>query len=40
MTREGAEPVGNTPAEMVALIAREIEKYARIIKLSGARADG
>lgn len=38
--REGAEPVGNTPAEFAALINREIEKYARIIKLSGAKVDG
>lgn len=40
MTREGAEPVGNTPAEFATVITREIEKYARIIKLSGAKAGG
>lgn len=39
MQREGAEPVGNTPAEFAAHINREIEKYARIIKTSGARPD-
>jgi tripartite-type tricarboxylate transporter receptor subunit TctC len=38
MQREGAEPVGNTSAEFAAHINREIEKYARIIKLSGAKA--
>ena len=38
MQREGAEPVGNSPAEFAAHINREIEKYARIIKLSGAKA--
>ena len=40
MSREGAEPLGNTPAEFAAYINREIEKYARIIKLSGAKVDG
>ena len=40
MQREGAEPVGNSSAEFAAHINREIEKYARIIKLSGARVDG
>lgn len=40
MQREGAEPVGSSSAEMAAVINREIEKYARIIKLSGARVDG
>ena len=40
MQREGAEPVGNSSAEFAAYINREIEKYARIIKLSGARPEG
>ena len=40
MQREGAEPVGNSTAEFAAHINREIEKYARIIKLSGAKVDG
>lgn len=40
MMREGAEPVGNSSAEFAATINREIEKYARIIKLSGAKVDG
>ena len=39
MSREGAEPVGSTPAEFAAHINREIEKYAKIIKASGARPD-
>jgi tripartite-type tricarboxylate transporter receptor subunit TctC len=39
MTREGVEPIGSTPAEFAAHINREIEKYARIIKLSGAKPD-
>ena len=40
MQREGAEPVGNSSAEFAALIDREIEKYASIIKRSGAKVDG
>lgn len=39
MQREGAEPVGSTPAELAAHIQREIEKYARIIKASGAKPE-
>jgi tripartite-type tricarboxylate transporter receptor subunit TctC len=39
MQREGAEPVGSTPAEFAAHISREIDKYAKIIKMSGARPD-
>ena len=38
MQREGAEPVGSTPAEFAAHISREIDKYAKIIKMSGAKA--
>jgi tripartite-type tricarboxylate transporter receptor subunit TctC len=39
MTREGVEPIGSTPAEFAAHIHHEIEKYARVIKLSGAKPD-
>jgi len=39
MTREGAEPVGNTPAEFAAFFRAEIEKYAKIVKISGAKPD-
>ncbi len=35
----GAEPVGNTPAEFAAIAAADLEKYARLVKMSGARAD-
>jgi tripartite-type tricarboxylate transporter receptor subunit TctC len=35
----GAEPVGNTPAEFAAYIRAEADKYARVIKASGAKAD-
>jgi tripartite-type tricarboxylate transporter receptor subunit TctC len=39
MLRLGAEPVGSSPAEFTAYIAHEAQKYARVIKASGARAD-
>jgi tripartite-type tricarboxylate transporter receptor subunit TctC len=35
----GAEPVGSTPAQFAAYIRSEGEKYARVIKASGARVD-
>jgi len=36
ITREGAEPVGNSTAEFTAFFRSEIEKYAKIVKISGA----
>ena len=39
MINLGAEPVGNTPAEFATYIRAEAEKYARVIKASGAKAD-
>ena len=39
MLAQGAEPAPTTPAEFAAFIAREREKYARIIKASGAKVD-
>ena len=39
MTAMGAEPVGNTPEQFAAYIRSEGQKYARIIKASGAKAD-
>jgi tripartite-type tricarboxylate transporter receptor subunit TctC len=35
----GGEAVGNTPAQFAALIGRDVEKYATLVKISGARAD-
>jgi len=35
----GAEPVGNKPDEFAAFIRTEIQKYAKVIKASGAKAD-
>jgi len=37
--REGGYPIGNTPREFEDVLAREIEKYAKVIRASGARAD-
>ena len=39
MTAQGAEATPTTPAEFSAFIARELEKYARIVKASGAKVD-
>jgi tripartite-type tricarboxylate transporter receptor subunit TctC len=39
MLNLGAEPVGNRPEEFAAYIRAEAEKYGRVIKSSGARAD-
>jgi len=39
MLAQGAEPAPTTPAEFAAFIARERDKYARIVKASGAKVD-
>jgi tripartite-type tricarboxylate transporter receptor subunit TctC len=39
MKNEGAEPVASSPAEFAAFVGREIEKYALIVKSSGAKPD-
>jgi tripartite-type tricarboxylate transporter receptor subunit TctC len=39
MTAQGAEAMPTTPAEFSAFIARELDKYARIVKASGAKVD-
>jgi len=39
MLNLGAEPVGNRPEEFAAYIHSEAEKYARVIKASGAKVD-
>ena len=35
----GAESVGNSPAEFAAVITEDFEKYAKLVKMSGAKAD-
>jgi tripartite-type tricarboxylate transporter receptor subunit TctC len=39
MTQLGLEPVGSSPEQFEALIRAEIEKWARVVKISGAKAD-
>jgi tripartite-type tricarboxylate transporter receptor subunit TctC len=40
MQREGAEGVGSTTAEFTAFLEREIDKFAKIVRASGAKPDG
>ena len=39
MKQQGMEPIGSTPEQFDALIRSEIEKWARVVKASGAKAD-
>ena len=39
MENQGAVPLASSPEEMSAYLQREIEKYAKVIKASGAQAD-
>ena len=39
LTDGGAESVGNTPTEFATVIAQDFEKYAKLVKLSGAKSD-
>lgn len=36
---QGADPVGSSPGEFAAHIRRESERYAKVVKLSGAKVD-
>ena len=35
----GAESVGNNPAEFTTIVAADVEKYAKLVKISGAKPD-
>ncbi|MDB5812848.1 MAG: hypothetical protein JWN94_4970 [Betaproteobacteria bacterium] len=39
LTREGAEPVGNTPAEFTAFLKTDIARWGKVIKAAGAKLD-
>ena len=36
---QGTDPVANSPEEFAAFIRRDLEKYAKVVKLSGAKVD-
>jgi len=38
-TRLGLEPTGGTPADLAALMKRDSERWAPVVKASGFRAD-
>lgn len=39
LARDGADPVANTPEQTTQYIARELEKWGKAVRASGARAD-
>jgi tripartite-type tricarboxylate transporter receptor subunit TctC len=39
MKQQGMEPIGSTPEEFDAVIRAEIEKWSKVVKLSGAKVD-
>ena len=39
MPREALDPVASSPEELSALLKREIEKYAKVIRLANIRLD-
>ena len=40
ISAQGADPVGNTPAEFSAFITRELVKWARLVKEADIRPEG
>jgi len=39
MRQQGMEPIGSTPDQFDSLIRSEIEKWAKVVKISGAKVD-
>ena len=39
LSAQGAEPIGNSPQEFAAFIRAEIDKWAKVIRASGAKKD-
>jgi len=39
LTKDGAEVIASTPDEFARFIREEIDRYARIVKASGLRAE-
>jgi hypothetical protein len=39
MVRDASIPIGSTPQELGAYLKNEIEKWAKVIKYSGARVE-
>jgi tripartite-type tricarboxylate transporter receptor subunit TctC len=39
LAAQGAEPAGNTPAEYAALLKADLDRWAKVVKTAGIRAD-
>ena len=39
MAREGIDPVGSSPAEAAEFVRREVDKFARVVKAAGIKAE-
>jgi tripartite-type tricarboxylate transporter receptor subunit TctC len=39
LRKQGADPVGNTPAEFNAYLREELARWTEVVKVSGARVD-
>jgi tripartite-type tricarboxylate transporter receptor subunit TctC len=39
LRKQGADPVGNTPAQFSAYLREELARWSEVVKISGARVD-